>query len=425
MSVANLWFKSLRLLSFRRGVIALGVPNEMVRDYLERCYQDSLAELFQSLTGSPVSVQFRLDDYLHRAVAAASAPTAGGAEAPPAEPPERGFVVRPENRTCYAALKRSLLDAAPVFNPIFIHGPEGCGKTALVHWYLEALAKERGPVSRYIATADEFTQRFTRGIRAGSTESFRGDVLAREMLIIDEVHRLADRLATQRELLSILKYVLERQRQVILLSRHAPKDILHLDLNLRSHFLSGMVLGMAELSIPSRVFILEQHAALFRRRILTAVIELIVGRVAGGLKGEISPLRRVGALAALRDQDVTPAFIHESFPELGDRAPPDDVLQRIIDQVCGAMQVAREELLSGRKSRRTAIARHVAIYIAACVFGFSSRRIGRSLGTLSPSVVPYAKRRIETLRKEDAGLDQLIRKLRDEIGSGQRFFPWE
>jgi chromosomal replication initiator protein len=427
-SVAQLWFRSMRLLSFRRGVVTIGVANEMVREYLDRRYGASFAEFFTSLTGSSVTVHFQLDDYLHRAMPQATGETAVPAQGEPAPPmAEEGpgdqhqFVVRPENRTCYAALKRSLLEAAPLFNPIFIHGPAGCGKTALMRWYLDTLARERGSVSCFSATGEEFTRRFTRGIRGGTAAAFRGDIVANELLVLDEVHRLADRLATQAELLSILKYFLERQRQVILLSRHSPRDILHLDSSLRSYFLSGLVLGMTDLSVPSRVTVLEQHVALFRRRIPTAVIESIVGRVSGGLKGELSLVRRVAALAALRDADVTPAFVRDNFPELGDRPLPDDLLQRLIDSVCEAMQVAKDDLLRGRKTRRTAIARHVTIYLAANVFGFSSRRIGRSLGTLSPSVVPYAKRRVEELRREDRGVDDLIRRLRDELGTGQKF----
>src|SRR5262249_41018476 len=158
--------------------------------------------------------------------------------------------------TCYAALKRSLLEATPVFNPIFIHGPTGCGKTALMRWYLETNAREKGSVPCFCTTGEEFTRRFTRGIRGGNAAAFRGDIVANEMLVLDQAHRLADRLATQAELLSILKYFLERQRQVILLSRHSPRDILHLDSNLRSYFLSGLVLGMTDLSAPSRVTVL-------------------------------------------------------------------------------------------------------------------------------------------------------------------------
>src|SRR5262245_28090800 len=135
-SVTQLWFKSVRLLSFRRGVVTIGVANEMVREYLERRYGASFAEFFTSLTGSSVTVHFQLDDYLHRAIPQGAGASAAAPPQAEAAPPVAGeaaeqhqYVVRPENRTCYAALKRSLLEAAPLFNPIFIHGPAGCGKT--------------------------------------------------------------------------------------------------------------------------------------------------------------------------------------------------------------------------------------------------------------------------------------------------------
>ncbi|MEW6744174.1 MAG: DnaA/Hda family protein [Planctomycetota bacterium] len=411
-SITGLWFKNLRPLAFRRGTVWLGAPNAFVKEFASERYGSVFEEILRELTGSPVTVCIVLADYLQRAL-------------PPEPAVQRreglDFVLRPENRTAYASLVRSLKDALPAFNPIFIYGPHGAGKTALLRWYLRRRAEEQGSVRAAQLMGERFTRGFTTAVRCGQMSRFRGDILSKELLVLDEAHRLADRPATQREFLSVLKHFVERNRQVLLLSRHHPREIFHLDPSLCSHFLAGLVVSMGELSLPSRVAILEAHAARFRRTVARETIEVIAGNVTGSLRAEISVLKRAAALAALREVPLTAAFVREHFPEVSAPAVPDNVVDSLLSKVCELLEVDRGEVVEGRKTRRATLARHMVIYLAATVFGFSARRIGRSLGTVSPSVVPYARRRVGEMRRSDPHVDDLLRRVRDAVGGGQQF----
>ncbi|MBK6941130.1 MAG: hypothetical protein IPH13_13190 [Planctomycetes bacterium] len=416
----DLWLKNTRPVDFARGVFTLAVPTRVVKDWLEHRYRDDIEGIFQRLTGSPVKMALKVDAGLPLLAAA----TDGGAELAYDKSlvvdSESDFVVLPENRLASAAVSRVLKDVS-TGNPVVLYGGAGTGKSALVQYHLKRSLDDSMAVRTSVSiTAEAFSQGLVRAIRENDVSAFRGRMLAADAFVLEEAHRLRGKTRTQREVLSVLRYYLERGRPVILTSRHPPNAIFLLDEALRSYFLSGVLLRIADSSAASRVRVLEARAKRFARPVPLVTIERVVDRIPGSLDRQVRFLEKVAAYAALAEREPTPEFVAERFPELAGRGDKECDLPRVIQWVAERFGSTPQDIASARKVRSCVVARHLVIYVATEVFGLSARRVARHLGGLSPSTTAYARRKIEQLRRDDALFDARVRRLLDDLNAGQK-----
>ncbi len=413
-AIAGLWLQHARPLDFAHGVFRLGVPNEVIRDWLEHRYRQELEAIFRKLTGSAVRLLLKVDGSLP----VTAGDVAGGGEGGGA-PLEAAVVIRPENRLANAALAR-LLDDPATGNPLFLYGPPGVGKSALVRHRLLQHQAERGARTTISLTADMFCTGLVQALRENQLPAFRGRMLAAEAFVLEEAHRLRGKTRTQREFLSILQYHVQRGRPVILTSRHPPNAVFLLDEGLRSYFLSGVLHRIAEYSVPSRAAILEAAAARFARPVPAETIERIARRVTGSVSRQIRFLEKVAACAALEEQPATLEFLGGRFPELSGSSAGEVDVNALIALAARHFGAAPEDIASNRKTRSAVLARHVVVYVATVVFNLKARRVMRHLGGLSPSTTAYARRRIEERRRDDPVFDARVRRLLAELGTGQQ-----
>ncbi len=426
---ADLWLSQTRPLEFSRGLFVLGVPNAVVREWLDHRYRDDLERIFQQLTGSSVRVLLRIDptrpiESRGEGVFPAELPdTANGHAAPSSasaatDDPE--FVVRPENKLAYAAMQR-VLTKPESGNPLFVYGAAGTGKSLMVRAAVRRIAGEIGATRTTLSvTAEAFSKGLVRAIRENDLSAFRGRMLAADVFVLEEAHRLRGRPRTQREFLSILRYHIERNRPVILTSRHPPNAIFMLDEALRSYFLSGRLLRVADYPIPSRIAILESLAKRFARPVPIATIERLATRVTGTFDRQVRYLEKIAAFAALLQQPATIETLAERFPELAGLGEFDVDMGAVIERVAKEFGTTAEDIASNRKLRTVVIARHLVVYIATEVFNLKARRVMRHLGGLSPSTTAYARKNVERRRREDPLFDARVRQLLDDIKTGQR-----
>lgn len=424
----DLWFKHTRPLSFSRGLFVLGVPNLFVREWLEKKYVKDVEELFHEITGSPVKVIIKIDGYLYRLMTevdeeARQNRTRREAQADGIGPGRPGaFVVRPENKIAHSAFEKVLRDApASTFNPLFVYGPSGVGKTLLVKRFLDKAKRTSFFSEVKEVDALRFASEFNAAARVGNRIRFRGGVLRSDLLVFEEVHRLKGKIKTQLELLSTLKYLVDRQRQVVISSRYHPRDIDLFEDSLASFLLSGMVISILGYSVESVVEIHSDRLKLKNQNVPPTLVEA-VARISSLTIGEQQDLiDQVLSLAARKGETPTASFFKEHFAEYDTGAAGEDRIDRIIDLVARVKAVDRTLIMSNSKVRKVVEARYLVIYLASTLLKTSSRRISRWLGNISPSVVPYAKRRVDERRSADPEFTELVLELQSEIEGGQRY----
>lgn len=429
-AAVELWLKQALPLGLSRGIYTLAVPNEVVRDWLDHKYRIEIERIIHELTGSPVRVLLRVESLLPTVSSepdAAPLARARDDRAPDrsddngaGEQPLPLLVVRAENKLASAALQRILTQPA-TGNPLFVYGPPGCGKTALVRHHLERHAREFGGLRTTLSvTAEAFSQALVRAIKDNALPAFRGRMLACDAFVLEEAHRLRGKPRTQREFLSILRYHIERGRPVILTSRHPPNAIFLLDEALRSYFLSGILLRIADYALPTRLAILEAHAQKFQHAVPLETMERIAQRVPGSFDRQLRFLEKTAAWGGLAGRAPTIEFLAEKFPELAGDGAHDVDIGAVIELVGKEFGVAPADITSNRKVRTAVLARHVVVYIATVVFNMKSRRVMRHLGGLSPSTTAYARRRVEQQRKDDVVFDARVRTLLERLDRGQK-----
>ncbi len=430
-AIRDLWLKHTRPLSFSRGLFVLGVPNLFIKEWIEKKYVAELEEIFKELTGSPMRILVRTDGHTctllketgDESRLRAEAGVALDSDDPvAAEPRYSRFVVRPECKIACSAFDRILRDApGSTFNPLLLYGPAKVGKTHLVRHFVEQARKSAFFSEVKVIDALRFASEFSRAARVGDRVRFRGSILRGDLLVVEEAHRLKNKLKTQLELLSILKYLVERQRQVVITSRHHPRDIDFFEDPLSSFFLSGMVVSISGYSVASQIEILSQKIAREVTSLQPTLVEAVARIGSIDLRRKQDLLRKVVAMAREKDEAPTSSFFRTYFPQYEVSVAGEDRVERIITLVSRSREVDKDQIASNCKVRKVVEARYLVIYLATTLLKISSRRISRWLGNISPSVVPYARRKVEKRRQEDPLFDNMVLDLQSEIEGGQRY----
>jgi len=307
------------------------------------------------------------------------------------------------NRLAFKALKACMgPQADPRFNPIYLWGKEGVGKTFLVRSLLFGPGSEGGI---YLKALDFLEDLAHARRKAGGISSFRERILGTRLLVVDEVHRFRGKPAAQAELVHLLKVLLSRGAKVIFLGRYAPREIRRLDRSLLSLLLSGF---SVEIQVPGEGARLEALLAMEREAGPPSLPPFLLQELSKKHKSGFGPLR--DAWMRLRQSGIRPADPEEAKELLGRITGGRDTLDRILGRVAAHFGLTPGDLLSERRTRNVSLARQVAAYVAL-ERGFSLGAVAERLGGRSRSTVSYMRKRISGARKLDPSLDRLLEDL--------------
>jgi chromosomal replication initiator protein len=349
---------------------------------------------------------------------------------PPAEPGQRAageplnprytferFVICDGNRLAHGATLAVAEQPAQAYNPLFIHGPPGLGKTHLLHAignYVQAYGAEM--TVRYV-TVEDFTSEFVRAVRSGETRAFRARFRDADVLLVDDVQFLAEKLRTEEEFFHTFNALYEAGSQLVITSDRRPRDIEKLETRLRERFECGLVAQLDAPSFEARLAILEQRA---RADALAGVghdtLAAIATAVTTSVRALEGALIRVVAYASLRGEEPTPQLAERVLSNLYATRPIDpSSLGDIQAAAAAALDVPSESLLAHDRRPRVALARQVAMYLARELTDQSLPAIGRHFGGRNHSTVLHAHRRITAelgKRRETTGA---VERARSEL----------
>ena len=421
----NVWFKNSARLTFdeEHKRLSVGVPNLFVCDLLESRYAALLAEVAERKLGPGISVHFHIDSRLFRerreaqlrdgAEFLASSPPAARATASPTfaatangrcEGPlltlDR-FVVGDCNRMAYAAALEVVVNPGRAFNPLFIHGACGLGKTHLLQGILHAVRQRHAGRQVLYLTAEEFTNRYILAVKTHSLDGFRHRFRNMDLLVIDDIHFLANKQATQEEFLHTFNAFDMANRQVVMASDCHPKMLQSIQENLISRFVAGMV---ARLSAPDR----KTRAAILRRKAeqLGAaapedVLEFIAQHVAGSVRDLEGALIRVVAYAALDKRPISLALTREALAEHADAARRVLDVQSIVEAVARFFGLPENEILGSKRTRAVTLPRQLAMFLARRLTPLSFPEIGRLMGGKNHTTVMAACKHVQKIAADN------------------------
>jgi chromosomal replication initiator protein len=459
--VRRLWLEDAEPRSFCRGLFTLDVSDAAKKEAIDSCYRKDLESIFQDITGSPVRLRTRVaspvDGDTRTEAAAGSdgdAPGNGTASAawratdgrpaarrapktprPEASPSVRkgrapdpvaltgpvGFESTPANELAFRAVCKLADQADDGFNPLFIYGPPGSGKTALARFALTRFQEQSDSTDPLVLSGDALSRDVRRASRTRTFGALQSQWSGHDTILLDEAHRLRGQHVAQTVAVSLIGPTLERGGRVLVLSRHAPGEIHRISDRLRSHFEGGLVVALRQPDQSDREAVLFRVAASLPTVVDEDAIRAVAERCPGTLTEAVELLHRAAVDVRREARAIRLADVDGRLVAGGQGPKSMDLLVRML---CAETGLSPERLRSSEKSRDVASIRHLCVYFASRSLGLSARQICRSLRLRSPSIVAYSRRAVERKRTTDPSYEKLIHVLQARLAGVQRDFEW-
>lgn len=447
----NVWFKNATRFLFTEDFLRVSTPNHFVGEWIENHFSDVIIEAAREVTGETFHLNFAIDPTLAKGLGKKQPDrqVAFVANNPerlarqkrrlpqgPTTPTLRGrlddFVVGTSNRLAFAAAQHVIEDPANAYNPLFIHGGCGLGKTHLLHAICNGLTEQRPELRWRYVSGEEFTNDYVYSVKAREQDAFRRRYRDMDVLVIDDVHFLANKRATQAEFLQTLRAIDAEGKQIVLSSDAHPKMIGHFTESLVSRFVQGMVVRVDSPDAVVRAEVLRRRAARLRVEIPESAIRYIAENFRANIRELEGALLKVVAHAQLSQQPVTLPLAERAIKDLVRQTAPVVMLSDIESIVAIYFGLTPADLHTSRKSRNIALARGIAMYLARKHTDMSYPEIGRFMGNKNHSTVILAARRISKKLQENvdvrwltpAGQKQqnlaiIIGEIEEQLGTGR------
>lgn len=446
------WVKPMDFIGVGDGGVLLSVPTKFFRDYIQSHFAERLAGLWRDEDAAYLRIELMVSADVARpvervyettkpAVAAApavSAPTAPVANIVPAGFEDAGvgapldprftfdaFVVGKSNELAHAAARRVAETTDVTFNPLFLYGGVGLGKTHLMHaiaWEIRTRHPERKVL--YLS-AEKFMYQFVRALRFKDTMAFKQQFRSVDVLMIDDVQFISGKDSTQEEFFHTFNALIDHNRQVIISADRSPSDLEGIEERIRSRLGWGLAADIHPTDYELRLGILQAKAEEVIARngppidIPPLVLEFLAHRIVSNVRELEGALKRVCAYASLVGRPITLDMAQEVLRDLlrcNDRKITIEEIQR---RVAEYFNVRMADMLSARRARAVARPRQIAMYLSKQLTTRSLPEIGRKFGGRDHTTVIHAVRKIDELRQSDSGLGEDVDLLRRMLEGGQ------
>ena len=443
------WFKNVADFEFTDGFLRVSVANHFVGDWIERHFSDVILEAARQVTDQNFDLSFAIDaslagklgkkqpdrqvDYVAtnpERVARQQKRTGTPAKRPALRFHIDQFVAGSSNRVAYSAALSVIENPCGSYNPLFIHGGCGLGKTHLLQAICNGIAQAHPALTCRYVTGDEFTNDYIFAIRAHQYDAFRHRYRNVDVLVIDDVHFFANKRATQEEFLNTFSDIAAQGNQVVLSSDVQPKMIGHLSERLVSRLLAGVVVRIDSPDLELRKSVLRQNARKLKIVVPEPVIQHIAENFLANVRELEGALLKIVALAEITNRPLTLELAQRAVAELVRSTAPVIRLYDIESVVAIFFGLTPADLHTSRKAKTIALARGLAMYLARKHTDMSFPEIGRFMGKKNHSTVLLAARRIsQKLQRDETvswttpdgekrmNLAVLVQDIEDQLGN--------
>ena len=423
------WLEKIKGLSYQENQIILGVPNTFVCEYLDKKLRSLIEKTLIGVLQSEVQVKFMVEcqDRILEAKPAEKvsslpilpAVMASVAAAPPARLNPKytfdNFVVSNCNRLAYsAAVSASEKPGISSYNPLYIYGGVGLGKTHLLN-AIGHSATQKG-LRVILVSAEQFTNEFVNAIRERRTEDFRGKYRSTDMLLIDDIHFLSGKEQTEESFFHIFNELRDADRQIALTSNCPPHCIPQIEDRLRSRLEWGLSAGIHVPDFETRLAILADKAGKEGVKLTPDVLEFIAENIKQNIRELEGSLNRVVAYAKLLRAVVTPELAAEALKDISARqskALPTPAV--LLETVADYFNMEVLDLKSSKRDKQTSQARQIAMYLMKEQTSCSLAQIGREVGGRQPIIVSQSYKKISQAMEVDPGFKKTVGEIQSKL----------
>lgn len=422
------WLSSTRLIQIDGETLVISVPNEFAKDWLESRYATMIRSSVQSLLGHSVNLRFVIPstensyDENHNQRFADPALNPKQAEPIPNSLNTKytfdTFVIGNSNRFAHAASLAVAESPAKSYNPLFIYGGVGLGKTHLMHAIGHHIL-QRSPNTRVLyVSSEKFTNELIDSIRDENSIEFRNQYRNVDILLIDDIQFLAGKDATQEEFFHTFNALHEANKQIIISSDRPPKEIPTLEDRLRSRFEWGLITDIQAPDLETRIAILRKKAKLENLQVPNEVMVYIADKIHTNIRELEGALIRVMAYASLSSIPITPEVAVEALKDI---LPANNTKLITIDiiqnSVAEFFHISHSDFKAKKRTRSVAFPRQIAMYLSRQLTDFSLPKIGEEFGGRDHTTVMHAFEKISQALRTDPLLEKKINEIIQHIHS--------
>ena len=427
--VFDTWFIPLKFNGFDDSSARLEVPNKFFGDWLTQHYADLLAEALVSAHGGmeEVVVVFVPSSKAQAGEAPAAASGAGGRM--PATPRQRravhlnpkytfkSFVVGASNQFAHAASMAVADRPAEAYNPLFIYGGVGLGKTHLLNAIGNQLA-ERSDVRIAYVTTEQFTNEVINSIRYDKMTELRKRYRNIDMLLVDDVQFLAGKERTQEEFFHTFNTLYEARKQIVLSSDRFPKEMPDMEERLRSRFEWGLIADLQSPDVETRIAILRKKSDDEGIALPEEVIQFLAANMKSNIRELEGSLVRLGAYSSLTGQTIAMDMAKNVLRDIIGEKKKVITMDDIEEAVAARFHIKIAEIRSRRRSKTLVHPRQIAMYLCRELTDASFPEIGRHFGGKDHTTIIHACRQITKAKEADPTLQVTLQNLKDQITKG-------
>ena len=417
-------FGHARALDLNDDVLTIGVDTEFARNWVQQRYVTLLKDALFEVTGADLEVEVVIAASDDQPAPASPDEEPAATVAPTVEIPRRhqgrlqprftfdAFVTGPSNRFAHAAALAVAETPARAYNPFFIYGGVGLGKTHLLHAIGHFVDSNYPELAYLYVSVETFTNEFINALRDGNIRTFKDRYRSVDVLLIDDIQSLQGREQTQEEFFHTFNALHDSGKQIVICSDRPPKAIATLEDRLRSRFEMGLITDIQPPDLETRIAILRKRVQYDAYQVHDSeVLSFIASRVSTNVRALEGALTRVMAHASISGRPVSVELAREVLQDL---YPPDDgivTIENIQRETCRYFDIGFDELIGHKRTRRLVTPRQVAMYLSRELTDGSLPNIGKAFGNRDHTTVMYAVQKVAQQMSDEGEVYSAVRTL--------------
>ncbi len=424
------WLKSTSADSLKGSTLVVVAPNEFARDWLESHYANLIKDTLMDLTGSEFEIKFIIpnkDNEFDEAITMQQNKKKISQDKGDLSKDQRKTMLNPKynfdtfvigagNRFAHAASLAVAEAPAKAYNPLFIYGGVGLGKTHLMHAIGQYVIDHNPDAKVVYLSSEKFTNEFINSIRDNSAIDFRNKYRNVDVLLIDDIQFLAGKESTQEEFFHTFNTLHDEAKQIVISSDRPPKEIPTLEDRLRSRFEWGLITDITPPDLETRIAILRKKARAEGLDISNEVMLYIANQIDTNIRELEGALIRVVAYSSLINQDINVDMAAEALKDIIPSAKPKTITIKDIQIVIGEhFNIRLEDFVAKKRTKSIAYPRQIAMYLSRELTDFSLPKIGEEFGGRDHTTVIHAHEKISNLLKTDKDLQRKVKEVIEQL----------
>ncbi len=428
----NLWFGKMQVYSFKGRELTMSVQSQYKRDIIMSEFLDDMKNRFANILGFDVDIIILVDDPYDeknrlKPPAEAEEPKPGPGPLGSTMPPYNfeytfdNFIVGNSNKFAHAAATAVAAAPAMNYNPLFIYGPSGLGKTHLLYAITNEVKKKKNDAEIIYIKGEDFTNQLIDALSRQKTAEFRNRYRSCDMLLIDDIQFIAGKVSTQEEFFHTFNALYEEHKQIILTSDRPPREIKTLEDRLKTRFEWGLLADIQPPDLELRIAIIKKKAEQVNVTIPDDVLNFLAENLRSNIRQIEGAIKKLGALAFISGKDISMDLARGCISELlGGEEPVSVTVDKIFAAVYRRYGISKEDILSQKRTKDIAQARHITVYLIKKITEMSFKSMGKSLGRDHTTIMSSCEVVEKRLRTDAALAVELNEIIKEVAGDGTK-----